>query len=128
MIKKELGLRERRRIYEDTICIVAQNQKMAASPAATTRTMKNLMSKQTDKCVSVLATVLGQREMPVETNDEKVIMLVPNDDDKDYIIEKKKFEEIVQQLPNNKELRESLWKAYAKRDKRAKEKLDALIE
>jgi hypothetical protein len=126
MAKRELGIRERRRIYEDTICIVAQNQKMTAT-ASRERVMKNAIEKQNSRCVSILATVLGNHETTVESEEMKMVMIVPDDDNQELMIEKKKFEEIVQQLPNNKELRETLWKAHAKRDKKAIAKLGSLI-
>jgi hypothetical protein len=128
MVKKELGLRERRKIYEDTICVVAQNQKIGASSVSKERAMRNMIEKQTAKCVSILSTVLGYHEKTVEMEDGvKTIMLIPGDEAHDYALEKSKFEDLVQLLPNNKELREALWKTCIKRDKKATAKLHTLI-
>lgn len=128
MIKKELTMRERRKIYEDTICIVAQTHKMvAASPTALKeRVVKNMIDKQTDRCVAILTTVLGYHEaVTIDDDGVKHTMLMPEDLDSNYSIEKKKFEEIVQKLPENKELREAMWKSFVKRDQKAKEKFDS---
>lgn len=130
MGKTELGLRERRRIYEDAICIVAQTNKIAnASPnAMNVRSVKNMVDKQLDRCTSILTTVLGCREVTVANeNEEKVVMIAPMDDAPDLAIAKSKFEEVVRRLPEDKELKESLWKTYVKRDKKAKAKLDLKI-
>jgi hypothetical protein len=130
MVKKELGIRERRKVYEDAICVVAQSQKLGASSptAMKERSVKNLIEKQNNRCVSILATVLGYRETSVMQDDgTKLTMLVPNDGDESCAIEKKKFEEIVQELPNNKELKEALWKAFVQRDQKSTEKFNSLI-
>ena len=130
MVKKELGLRARRRIYEDTICLVAQTQKMSSSTASATRgrAVDNLIEKQTDRCVSILMTVLGYHEtVSVSADGIKKIVLLPEDNDEKYAIEKSKFEDVIQKLPTNKELKEALWKAFIKRDKKATEKLDTLV-
>lgn len=127
-LKKELGLRERRKIYEDAINVVAQTKKMVDDKSQPSRAMKNLVDKQFDRCSSILATVLGCHERTIVNPDEtRNIMLMPEDDDNLYSIEKSKFDEIVQQLPDNKDLRESLWKTFVKRDQKAKAKLDAMI-
>ena len=127
MVKKELGLRERRRIYEDAIAVVAQNQKMAESAAAKERVVKNMIEKQRTKCTAILATTLGYYETVVEIDGEKVTMLTTIDDNNDYAIEKKKFDELVQKLPGDKELREAIWKACVKRDQKATDKFTQLI-
>ena len=130
MVKKELTLRERRKIYEDTIYVVSQTQKISTVSRGiqNDRTVQNMIEKQTDRCVSILTTVLGYHETVVVGDDNtKTTMLMPTDDDSAYAIEKKKFEEIVQLLPNNKELKESLWKAFVKRDKKATDKFNTWV-
>ena len=128
---KELTVRERRKIYEDSICVIKQTQKMNdVSPvAASGRAMRNLMEKQIDRCSSIICTVLGYNEA-TKTNDDGTItkILVPSDGDASYVIDRERFDsKIVPNLPNDKDLRESLWKALVKRDKRAKERLDARL-
>lgn len=130
MIKRELGLRERRKIYEDTIYVVAQTQKIGSvsSVVLKERAVKNMVSNQTDRCVSILATVLGYHETVLtEADGTKKTFLLPEDNDMDYAIEKEKFENVVQRLPANKELKEALWKSFVKRDKKAIEKLEILV-
>ena len=110
--KNELTIRERRKIYEDSICVIKQTQKMCdTSPAAASgRAMRNLMEKQIDKCSSIIFTVLGYHEA-TKNNDDGTIsnILVPSDDDPSYIIDKKRFDKnIVPNLPKDKDLRESL--------------------
>lgn len=130
MLKKELGIRERRRIYEDAICIVAQTNKLAnSSPdAMAVRSVKNMVDKQISRCTSILTTVLGCHEATITNErEEKIVMIVPMDDSAEYSIAKSKFEDVVRRLPEDKELKESMWKAYIKRDKKAKDKFDSKI-
>ena len=120
MVKRELTLRERRRIYEDAICIVAQANKMSADEVMSKeRAIRNLIDKQLDRCMSILMTTLNYHEAVEEANGIKRVMLYPEDNDSNYAIEKSKFESLLRQLPDNKELRESLWKSFVKRDKKA---------
>ena len=130
MVKKELGIRERRKIYEDAICVVSQSQKLGTANQTTMkdRSVQNLIDKQMNRCTSILATVLGYNETTISHNNgTKSIMMIPADGEENVVIEKKKFEEIVQKLPNDKELKETLWKALTKRDQKATEKLNQLI-
>lgn len=130
MVKKELTLRERRKIYEDAVFIVAQTQKIndATPTAVRERAVQNMVDQQTNHCVSIIITVLGYHEIAVVSDDGlKKTMLLPEDNDELYTIEKGKFEEIVQILPKNKELREALWKTFIKRDKKAKAKFDSFV-
>ena len=126
--KKELTVRERRKIYEDAICVIKQTQKMedVSAKAAGSRAMRNLMEKQIDRCASIITTTLGYNEATKRNEDGTVTqILVPVDGDASYIVDKKKFDEtIIPRLPNDKDLRESLWKALVKRDKKAKERID----
>ena len=130
MLKKELTVRERRKIYEDTIYVVAQAQKIGAkSPVASKeRAVQNLIEKQTSRCVTILTTVLGYHEsILADENGTKRTMLLPEDNNPEYAIEKSKFEEVVLRLPENKELREALWRSFVKRDKASTEKLNVLV-
>ena len=130
MVKKDLTLRERRKIYEDTIYVIAQTQKIGnASPTALKeRAIRNMIEKQMDRCVSILTTVLGYNEtVSVDASGAKKRILVPEDRDSNYTIEKSKFEDVVQRLPENKELREALWKSFVKRDQKATEKFNAMV-
>jgi hypothetical protein len=130
MIKKDLTLRERRKIYEDAICVVSQTQKIKSSSKAllNERFVKNVTDRQFDHCVSIIAATLGYHETPrINEDGTKQIMLLPEDDNAEYGIYKDKFCEIIQDIPSNRALKEALWKTFIKRDKKAKTKLDAFI-
>jgi len=87
-----------------------------------------MIAGQMERCASILITVLGYHEVSALANDgNKVAVLCPDDNDRVYSIEKTKFESIVPLLPKNKELKESLWKSFVKRDRRAIEKLYTII-
>lgn len=128
MVRKELTLRERRRIYEDTICIVAQTNKIGSDTnAIKERSIRNMIDKQLNRCTSILITVLNYHEAVEESDGVRKVMLLPEDNEPKYSIEKSKFEELVRQLPENKDLRESLWSSFVKRDKKASAKFAALV-
>jgi hypothetical protein len=129
--RKELTVRERRKIYEDTICVIKQTQKMGdISPkAASGRAIRGLIDKQIDRCTSIICTVLGYNEATRSNEDGTITkVLVPTDEDASYVIDRERFDRIiVPNLPNDRDLRESLWKALIKRDKKAKARLDARL-
>jgi hypothetical protein len=128
MTKQALGIRERRKIYEDTINIIAQNQKIGASTSDKDRAMRTVLAKQNDRCMSILTTILGCQEKTVEDDSgtRNTSIVVPNGKE-GYIIDKKQLETLVQQLPKNKELRESLWALCIKGKVLESGTLDAFI-
>lgn len=126
MPKKELSLRERRKIYEDTITVVAQTQKLTETSNGD-RVVQNVIKKQYERCSNILATVLGYHESYVDDDGKKCTMLLPDDNDEKYAIEKEQFNELVKTLPQNKLMKECLWKSFVKRDKKSVEKFKELI-
>jgi hypothetical protein len=132
MVKKELTIRERRKIYEDAIYVVAQTQKMSdkSQEAAKSRAMRGLIEKQLDRCSSIIYTVLGYHEVAqADDNGVKKAVLMHNTENSAPTIERKRFDgTIIPNLPKDKQLKETLWKALVKGDKAAKERLNAFVE
>ena len=128
--KNELGIRERRRIFEEAIYIVAQIQRVDSIAKGSTqaKSIQSSSNKQFNSCVSVLSTVLGYHEIAHECQDgTKTQMLVTNDENEEYTVDKKKFEDIVRQMPNSKEVKDAVWKSLVKRDKKYSDRYKALI-
>lgn len=119
MVKKELSVRERRKIFEDTICIVAKTQKLSAS-GREDRALASLVRGQIDKCTNIIATSLGYRESVIENDDgikNKVYTSIIGQSEQ--TISKDLFTALVQRLPKEKALKETMWKAAVKNDKKA---------
>lgn len=127
--QKILGMRERRRIYEDAICIVSQVDKMQETyPENAKKVMLRMMKKQLTKAMEIIVTTLGYHENTTrDTEGCPHTIFLPEDDDASYGIEKEKMEKILVQLPKNKELKESLWKSCVKRDKKATDMFRSLV-
>ena len=127
-ISPTIGIRERRKVYEDAIAIVGQAQKMQQKiPAALARTCSTTSNHQIARCASIIETSLGYHETVVENADgTRTAMLYPEDNNAAYAISKEKFDAIVHQLPNNKDLKESMWKHRIKREAKATAKFHGL--
>lgn len=123
MSTKRLGLRERRKIYEDAINVVAQAQKAyeAISGARQEKTIRTFTEKQITKCTSIIAATLGYDETVSENGGVKTHVYVLDDENYNCAIEKEELENIVKRLPGDKQLRESLWKMTVKKDGKSRE-------
>ena len=123
MLKKNkgLGIRERRRIYDETISIVAQNKKMCDSEIAKKDKSIKSAAKRTHKHSStVIMLALGyHEEKRVNEKEEEYIILCDESSDENTSIMKEKFDDLILQLPENKELKTLLWKSCVKNDKKA---------
>ena len=127
-ISPTIGIRERRRVYEDAIAIIGQAQKMQQKvPANLARVCASTTNQQLARCASIIETSLGYHETMVENKDgTRTAMLYPEDNNADYAITKEKFDLLIQQLPNNKDLKESMWKHMIKREAKATAKFHGL--
>lgn len=118
MVKKELSVRERRKIFEDTICIVAKTQKLSTS-GREDRALASLVRGQIDKCTNIIATSLGYRESVIESDGIKNKVYTSIIGQSEQTISKDLFTALVQRLPKEKALKETMWKAAVKNDKKA---------
>ena len=127
-MERRVSLSKRRRIYEDAIYIVAQAKQIGSDHVALNeRTIRNMLDKQMNRCMSIIISVLNYHEKNESIDGAKRVMLYPEDNDPSYAIEKSKFEALIKQLPENKELREALWNSFVKRDKKAIDKFTKLV-
>lgn len=123
--KKGLGIRDRRRIYDDAVSIINQVEKMQAkTKEEEMRIMEKLFHKQRTKALEIITVTLGYHEVTSDT----VTMLVPEDGNAEYSINKNSLEKVLRDLPKNKELKESLWKSCIKRDTKSTTRLKMLLE
>lgn len=120
MVKTSLGQRERRRVFEGSVSLT-KNVKDARGKSES-RIIERTLKNQWNEIFSVFISVLGCHEEVVENNDNKMIMII-NDQIDNLAIEKSQMEKIMESLPENKELKSVVWKAYTKCDKHAIEEL-----
>lgn len=123
MAKKEIGLRERRKIYEDAIGIVLRSQKYRHN---NDRFAKNLVDAQIAKCVSIIATTLGYSEEIIEADGKKETVWMINRDESTKLT-KEQMNSIVAQLPNNRELKNDLWKSAIKGDSESSNRINVFV-
>lgn len=122
--KKGLGIRDRRRIYDDAVSIINQVEKMQSkTKEEEMRIMEKLFHKQRAKALEIITVTLGYHEVTSDT----VTMLVPEDGNAEYSINKNSLEKVLRDLPKNKELKESLWKSCIKRDTKSTTRLKMLL-
>jgi hypothetical protein len=127
MSVKCFGIRERRKIYEDAIYLLKQTEKTRSATMAIQqeRAVQNLLKGQLDRCYSILITALGYVEKTRCDNvGNKEIVLLPLDGDQTASIKKNTFEKILSILPQDKQIKDLVWKAMVKRDKHAIEILN----
>lgn len=97
---------------------MSQAQKLEDSMSATgmERTMRNTVNRQLDRCMKMMATVLGYHEnITTDENGNKIITLVTVDHNPAKSISREQFESLIRQLPGNKDLREALWNMAVQR-------------
>lgn len=104
-MKNTITNKDRRRIYEDAISVVNNAQKMAEMAGGKNRALDRNIKAQIDSADSILYADLNYAGIDRAVFRNKV---VPN-------------------LPKNRELRETLWKAAINDDDAAREKLCAII-
>lgn len=122
--KKALGIRDRRRIYDDAVSIINQVERMQEkTKEEEMKVMEKLFNKQRSKALEIITVTLGYHEV----TSDNVTILVPEDGNADYSINKNSLEKVIRDLPKNKELKESLWKSCIKRDTKSTTRLKMLL-
>ena len=123
MAKKEIGLRERRKIYEDAISIISRSQKFRHNED---RFAKDLIAKQINKSTSIIATTLGYSEEIINIDGQKETVWMI-DHDESTKLTKDQMSKIATQLPTNKELKNSFWKMAIYSDKSAMSAINTFV-
>ena len=131
MLNKEVGitLRERRRIYDETVSIINQNQKMAEMEIAKKdRSLKSIASRTLKHSSTVLMLALGyHEEYRVDESGEENCMLLNDQQNAETSIKKEDFDTLILKLHESKELKTLLWKCCIKQDKKARKKLNTYL-
>lgn len=127
------GLRERKRIYKNTVDIIAQTitlKEQLPTIGSTKRESEKdkAVKKQLAKSMEIIMITLGYHEGAEFTEkDEPLKVYLPEDNNREYGINKEKLEEVLIQLPTNKDFKEALWKSCVKRDAKASELLRTIL-
>ena len=127
-IKKELSLKERRKIFEETVGMIQSIQKIEninVSNDVCNRKIKNLSNKQLSRCHTILAATLCCEEQTIVEGETKSSVVVNNTTD--MIIKREKFNALMNSLPGNKTLKENVWKALVRGNKKAIEAITEII-
>lgn len=127
-IRKELSLKERRKIFEESVGMIQSIKKIDdinLSNDVCNRKVKNLSNKQLSRCHAILTAALCCEEQSVVEGETKVVVIVNKTTGME--IKRDKFESLMNALPGNKTLKEDVWKALVRGNKKAIESLSEVI-
>jgi hypothetical protein len=126
MTTKGFTIRERRKIYEDAVCLLQQTDRIrdATKEIKKERALCNLLNNQTDRCASILITSLGYVESIHHDGTHARKVLVPIDGDMRHLIDKDAFVRTIKVIHKDKSIKDLVWKAMAKRDPKSIEILN----
>lgn len=127
--KKEIflsyGLRQRRKIYESAINLVGQTRKIQDANWLMEQPMlKKMMKAQKEECVEIIQNVLGYTPVVRVDNNVKHTVLVSEGEK--FELENDQFLVLIDKLPTDKNVKETLWKASVKGKAAAIEKLNMI--
>lgn len=127
MKNKDLTLRERRKIYEDAICIVKQAQKINDASVGTPkeRSLQLFIEDQYAHCSSIIASLLGCDASA--SDNSGATQAVRLGCCSTLMLSRQQFDALVQRLPNDKTLKEALWKLCIKNDSKAIDQIKPFV-
>jgi hypothetical protein len=88
---------------------------MESSALGQNAAIKSAAMAQKTRCLSIISTALGCHESTRVGQNGNIYNVIQSSD-KQIVIRKEVFVDIVNCLPQNKQLKESLWKAFTKMD------------
>ena len=127
-IKNELSLKERRKIFEETVGMIQSIQKIEdvnMSNDVCNRKIKNLSNKQRSRCHNILLATLCCEEHTIVEGETTVVVIVNKTTD--MVVNRDKFITLMNSLPGNKTLKEDVWKALVRGNKKAIEAVTKII-
>lgn len=127
-INKELSLKERRKIFEESVGMIQSIQKIDdinLSNEVCNRKVKNLSNKQLSRCHAILAAALCCEEQSIIEGEVNVAVIVNKTTGME--MKRDRFDALMNNLPGNKTLKENVWKALVRGNKKAVEAITDVI-
>lgn len=114
------SLRQRRRVFDEAVgLIVSQsNTKDRRPDIFQEREIRNFEESNIQSCSTIIMSALGCTEQSKDMDGVNEVIVI-SEDDQDFLIRKSQFRALIERIPKNKEIKNNLWKAFVKKNKKS---------
>lgn len=82
------------------------------------REIRNFEESNIQSCSTIIMSALGCTEQSKDMDGVNEVIVI-SEDDQDFLIRKSQFRALIERIPKNKEIKNNLWKAFVKKNKKS---------